>query len=71
MMTFSMGNFDPKEAVENIVGSIGNLSRLDVYRVLDANGEDATDIAEFIKEERPDLAGEVRRVMNTYGSGWN
>ncbi len=71
MMTFSTRNFDPKEAVENIAGSIGKLSRLDVYRVLDANSEDATDIAEFLKEERPDLAGEVRRVMNTYGSGWN
>ncbi len=69
--TFSMGNFDPKEAIENIVGSIDRLNKLDVYRVLDENSEDATDIADFIKEERPDLEGEVGRVMNIYGAGWN
>lgn len=57
---FSMGDFDPKEAVEAIVGSIGQLNRLDVYRVLAANIEDATEIAGFIKQERPDLEGEGR-----------
>ena len=66
-----MDNFDPREAVEKIVGGIEKLNRLDVFRVLDANCDDATEIADFIKDERPDLAGEVRRVMDIYRTGWN
>ena len=64
-MTFSMGSFDPKEAVEQIAGSIDNLGRLDVYRVLSENMEDAIEIADYIKGERPDLENEVWHVVNS------
>lgn len=68
---FSMGSFDAKEAVENIVGSIDELKRMDVYRVLDGNSEDALEIADYIIEERPDLEFEVRRVLKVYGNSWS
>lgn len=68
---FSMGSFEPKEAVENVAGSIGELKRMDVYRVLDENSEDATEIADYIIEERPDLEFEVRRILKVYGNSWN
>lgn len=70
-MQFSMGGFEPKEAVENIAGGIGELNRLNVYRVLAENSEDALEIADYIKEERPDLAGEVNHLLKTYGVNWS
>lgn len=69
-MQFSMGSFDPKEAVEDIAGSFDNLKKLDVYRVLDKNAEDATEIADYIKEARPDLVFEVEQVFKLYGKNW-
>lgn len=53
-------SYDPAHTIKLAADTITALRRPDVYRVLEAvKGKQRTQLVAYIKQHRPDLAGEV------------
>lgn len=57
--------FDPEQAIKIAANNVKELRKQDVYRVLDSNPAEHMDaIAEHVKKNRPELAGEVDSALS-------
>lgn len=69
-LRYNMSSFSPDDVLGE-VGGVEGLKKIDVYKILSDNSEDAVEIAEYIAENRPDLKFEVNHLLNLHGNSWS